>query len=402
MALTDTFVRNVKPSEKVQKISDGGGMHLRVEPRGSKLWRMQYSFAGKQKTLALGVYPAISLAEARKKRDQAKGLLAAGLDPSAEAKLEKIRRAEGAANTFAAIADELITKDEKEGRADATLVKKRWIVDMVRSDIGSRPIAQITPAEILQCLRKVERAGNYETARRMRATIGQVFRYAIATARAESDPTLALRGALTAPTVTHRAAILDKKAFGGLLRAIWTYDGQPETKAALQLLTYLYPRPGELRQAEWKEFDLDAGTWIIPASRTKMRREHRKFLPEQVVTILRYLHGMTGDGALLFPSVRSRKKPISDNTTNAALRRMGFRQEEVSSHGFRASASTMLNESGKWSSDAIERELAHADQSEVRRAYHRGDHWDERVRMQKWWADAVDRMRNEGVGHGGA
>lgn len=395
MPLTDTQVRTIKSTDKVQKITDGAGMHLRVEPspRSSKLWRLQYTFQGKQKTLALGVYPAVSLADARRKRDAAKALLASGIDPTAEAKLEKIRRAEGAANTFLAIAEELIAKDEKQGRAEATIVKKRWIVDMVRADIGARPIAQITPAEILQCLRKVERAGNYETAKRMRATIGQVFRYAIATARAENDPTIALRGALTAPTVTHRAAILDRKGFGGLLRAIWTYEGQPETRAALQLLAYLYPRPGELRQAEWREFDLDGGIWTVPAVRTKMRREHKKPLPEQAVNILRDLVQITGDCPLVFPSVRSRKKPISDNTTNAALRRMGFVQDEVSSHGFRSSASTMLNESGRWSSDAIERELAHQDASEVRRAYHRGDHWEERVRMSEWWAGECDAMR---------
>ncbi|MGB3417972.1 MAG: integrase arm-type DNA-binding domain-containing protein [Mesorhizobium sp.] len=399
MTLSDAAIRALKPSVTARKYADSEGLFIYLTPGGSKLWRWKFRFNGKEKLMAFGNYPAVSLADARKRRDQAKVILASGRDPAVEAKLDKIRKAEGEANTFSAIADELIAKDEREGRATTTISKKRWLLDMARSDVGPRPITQITPAEILQCLRKVERAGNYETARRMRGQIGAVFRFAIATARAETDPTLALRGALTAPTVSHRAAILDTKAFGALLRAIWSYDGQPETKAALQLLAYLFPRPGELRLAEWSEFDLTAETpiWVIPAERTKMRREHRKFLPVQAASILHELNQITGDGKLVFPSVRSRRRAISDNTTNAALRRMGFTKNEATSHGFRSSASTMLNESGLWSADAIERELAHMDQSEVRRAYNRGPHWDERIRMQTWWAGEIDRMRDGAI-----
>lgn len=395
MPLSDAAVRALKPASKARKVADAEGLFIYLTPGGSKLWRWKYRFGGREKIMAFGAYPTVPLAEARKRRDGAKAILASGRDPSVEAKLDKIRKSEGEANTFSAVADELIAKDEKEGRAVATITKKKWLLDMARADFGTRPIAQITPAEILTCLRKVERAGNYETARRMRGQVGAVFRFAIASARAEVDPTLALRGALTTPMVAHRAAILDRKAFGGLLRSVWNYEGQPETKAALQLLAILFPRPGELRLAEWREFDLDGDTptWGIPAARTKMRREHRKFLPPQAVAILRDLHQITGDGALVFPSVRSRRRAISDNTTNAALRRMGYRQDQATSHGFRSSASTMLNESGLWSADAIEKELAHADQDDVRRAYHRGAHWDERVRMMTWWADEIDQMR---------
>ena len=251
MPLSDAAVRALKPSAGARKVSDAGGLYVYLTPGGSKLWRWKYRYGGREKTMAFGAYPAVSLSEARRRRDAAKVLLAAGLDPSVEAKLAKIRQAEGAANTFSAIADELLVKDEKEGRAPATIAKKRWLLDMARADIGTRPVAQVTPAEVLACLRKVERAGNYETARRMRGQIGAVFRFAIATARAETDPTLALRGALTTPTVAHRAAILDRVEFGGLLRGVWSYEGQPETKAALQLLAYLFPRPGD--QADHRE-----------------------------------------------------------------------------------------------------------------------------------------------------
>lgn len=398
MALTDTTVRNLKAASTPKKYSDGGGLHLLVTPTASKLWRMAYRYAGKQKLLAFGSYPAVSLADARKRRDEAKQVLAAGADPGQQVKEERLSKKLNAANTFGTIADELLGKLEKEGRAEATLVKKRWLLGLVRPSLGNHPITEITAAEILEPLREVEAAGNYETARRMRSTVGQVFRYAIATARAENDPTSGLKGALIAPTVTHRAAFTDAKAFGGMLRAIWAYDGTPETKAALQLMAFLYPRPGELRLSSWEEFDLKAATWVIPADRTKMRREHRKPLPKQAVAILRDLHKHTGDGQLVFPSVRSRRRPISENTLNAALRRMGFTSDEVTSHGFRATASSLLNESGKWLPDAIEAELAHVGADQVRRAYHRALYWDDRVNMAQWWANEVDRMRTAGLG----
>ena len=330
------------------KRSDGGGLHLLVSPTGGKLWRWAYRFDGKQKTLAFGAYPAVSLADARQKRESAKKLLASGVDPAQQARIDKLNRRAASANTFDAVADEFLAKTEREDKAEATLTKKRWLLGIARADLGARPIAEISAAEILVPLRKVESQGNYETARRLRAVIGQVFRYAIATARADNDPTFGLKGALTAPVVTHRAAVTDRKAFGGLLRAIWGYEGTPETRAALQFMALLYPRPGELRQAEWTEFDLDKGVWTIPAARTKMRREHRKPLPSPAVDILRDLQKLTGNGRLAFPSVQSTLRPLSENTLNAALRRLGFTQSEATAHGFRATASTLLNESGKW------------------------------------------------------
>lgn len=393
MALTDTQIKGLRVSPAPKKHSDGGGLHLLVSPQGSKLRRLAYRHGGKQKLLALGAYPSTSLSDARRKREDAKRLLATGIDPSLQAKLDKIAKQATDANTFGAIAEEYLAKSEREGKAGATMAKKRWLVGIASGELGNRPITEISAAEILVPLRKVEALGNYETARRLRATIGQVFRYAISTARAENDPTFGLRGALTTPTVTHRAAVTDWSALAGLLRALWGYEGTLETRAALKLMALLYPRPGELRQAEWSEFDLDNGIWTIPASRSKMRREHRKPLPAAAIDILRDLRNHTGNRRLAFPSIQSPERPLSENTLNAALRRLGYAQSEMTSHGFRATASTLLNESGKWHADAIEAELGHVGADEVRRAYHRAAYWDERVRMADWWAEEIFKLR---------
>jgi len=396
MALTDVQVRNARPRERVFKISDGGGLFLMVNPSGSKLWRLAYRFAGKQKTLAIGSYPVVTLQAARDERTEAKRLLLEGTDPSEAKKAEKRQRRIAAGNTFQAVADEYVEKLTKEGRSPRTISKIEWLLGIAYPYIGRRPVAEISSAEVLDVLRHVEKRGRLESARRLRSTIGSVFRYAIATARAENDPSVALRGALITPKVTHRAAVTERKPLGGLLRAIDGFDGQPTTRAALQLMAYLFPRPGELRAAEWSEIDFDAAVWAIPASRTKMRREHRVPLPSQALAILRGLHELTGGGALLFPSVRSAHRCMSENTLNAALRRMGYAKDEATAHGFRATASTLLNESGLWSPDVIERQLAHVEQNEIRRAYSRADYWDERARMMAWWADFLDAAKAEG------
>ncbi|RWO00947.1 integrase arm-type DNA-binding domain-containing protein [Mesorhizobium sp.] len=393
MSLTDTLIKALKPARTPTKYSDGGGLHLLLSPQGGKLWRLAYRCDGKQKTLALGAYPAVSLANARQRRDGAKKLLASGIDPSQQAKTDKLNRQASSASTFDAIADEFLSKVEREGKAAATLTKKRWLIGMAAASLGKRPITEITAAEILIPLRKVEGDGNYETARRLRAVIGQVFRYAISTSRVSNDPTFGLRGALVTPTVTHRAAIIEWKKFAGLLRALWGYEGTPETLAALKLMAILYPRPGELRHAEWSEFDLEKAVWTIPAKRTKMRREHRKPLSALAVDILRELRTHTGNRRLAFPSIRSPERPLSENTLNAALRRLGYANNEVTSHGFRATASTLLNESGKWQPDAIEAELGHVGADEVRKAYHRALYWNARVTMAEWWAGEIDEMR---------
>jgi integrase len=263
--------------------------------------------------------------------------------------------------------------------------------------LGKRPIHEISAREVLAVLKAVEARGTHETARKLLTAIGDVFRFAIATARAENDPTIALRRALISPTVKPRAAIVAPKAFGGLLRAIADYDGTAETRYALELLALTFVRPGELRAAEWTEFDLDAAVWEIPAARMKMRKPHCVPLSERALTILRELQKLTGQGRFVFPSTRSTIRCMSENTLNAALRRMGFTNDDMTSHGFRASASSMLNEIGLWNADAIERQLAHVDAGSVRRAYARSDFWDERVRMMAWWAEKCNDLKTGGT-----
>jgi integrase len=389
MPLSDLKCRNAKPGDKLRKLSDGGGLQLWVQPTGSRLWRLAYRFGGKQKLLALGTYPIVSLKDARLEREEAKRLLFAGIDPSQQRKEE----AQQQGDTFRVVADEYIAKIAKEGRAERTLTKVRWMLSFAYANFGERSIKEVDAPAILDVLRGVEARGRHETARRLRSTIGSVFRYAIATARADTDPTLALKGALVRPVVQSRAAIIDPKKLGGLLRAIDGFEGQPSTHAALKLMPILFPRPGELRAAEWSEFDFDTAVWKVPAGRMKMRREHRVPLPPQVIAILGGLREITGQGVLVFPSVRSMDRPISDGTLNAALRRLGYTKEEVTAHGFRASASSLLNESGEWHPDAIERQLSHIESDEVRRAYARAEHWKERVEMMQWWADHLDGLK---------
>jgi integrase len=391
MTLSDLKCRSVRPSSKLQKLSDGGGLQLWVQPTGARWWRLAYRFAGKQKLLALGVYPLISLADARQRRDEAKRLLAARTDPSQAKKEAKAALAE-LGDTFLAIAEEYVSKLKHEGRADRTISKIEWLLSFAYPTLGDRKIKMIGAPDILRALREVEKRGRHESARRLRSTVGSVFRYAMATARADTDPTIALKGALIRPAVKSRAAITDPKAFGALLRAIDSFDGQPSTHAALKLMALLFPRPGELRAAEWPEFDFDRALWTIPAPRTKMRRAHCTPLPTQAIAILRELKEITG-GTLVFPSVRSGARPISDGTLNAALRRLGYSKDEATAHGFRATASSLLNECSKWHPDAIERQLAHVENNDVRRAYARGEHWEERVRMMQWWADYLDTLK---------
>ena len=390
MPLSDAQLRNLKPAVKPRKLSDGGGLHILVTSHGSKLWRMAYRYGGKQKLLSFGSYPAVSLSAARERREAAKRHLAAGNDPSEQIRRTKAAKLIEGRNTFEAVAAEVLDKAKREGNASMTLRKKRWIIDMANRDIGKLPITEITASDVLVPLRKIELVGNYETARRMRSLVGQVFRYAISVGLALNDPTFGLKGALVTPRIVHRAALTDWKSFAGMIRAIWDYDGAIETRCALRLMALLYPRPGELRQAGWNEFDLEQGVWTIPATRSKMRREHRKPLPSSAVAILTELCTHSGNRAFVFPSVHKPQKPLSENTLNASLRRLGYTKDEATSHGFRATASTLLNESGKWSPDAIEAELGHLGADEVRRAYHRALYWEERAKMADWWADRIE------------
>jgi integrase len=329
--------------------------------------------------------------KARHAREEAKRLLADGLDPALEKK-RHLRESKQAA-TFRAIADEYMAKLKREGRAQATITKAEWLLGFAHAEFGDTPIKAINASAILEVLRTVEFRGRYESARRLRSTIGSVFRYAIATARAEMDPTYALRGALTQVKATPRAAVTDPTSLGALLRAIDSFDGQFGTRFALQLMALLFPRPGELRAAAWDEFDLERAIWTVPAARTKMGRPHRVPLAQQAIQLLAALRALSGKSSLVFPGIRSPSRPISDNTLNAALRRLGYGKHEATAHGFRASASSLLNESGRWHPDAIERQLGHLEGNEVRAAYARGEYWEERVSMMQWWANELERLR---------
>ncbi len=354
---------------------------------------MAYRFDGKQKTLSFEKYPFVTLLRAREKCAEAKAQLFDGLDPREKEKAEAAVKVALTEHTFAKIAAELLEKRRKEGISKATLQKKRWFIDLANRDLGDRPITEIKPAEILVPLRKQGALGNYETARRLRSSVGQVFRYAVATARADTDPTFALRDALITPKVQHLAAMTERADFANLLQTIWTYpDGAEITRTALKLMALLYTRPGELRLAHWKEFDFDKRVWTIPEERMKMRRPHKKPQAQPVIEILRDLKSQTGSRTRVFPSLTGNDRPISENTMNQALRRMSFSREEMTSHGFRSSASSLLNESGLWNPDAIEAELAHADTNQIRRIYHRALYWEERVKMADWWAQEVLSM----------
>lgn len=393
MPLTDAAIRNLKTKEKPFKVSGFEGLFLFVKPTGSKLLQFKYRTFGKEKLLSIGIYPEVGLAMARARKDEARALVAAGKDPSEAKKDQQRQERARRGNTFEVLALEFMAKADAEGRAASTQTKTEWLLGMANASFGKRPITEISAPMILACLRKVEAKGNHETAKRLRAKIGAVFEYAVAVGLAETDPTFSLQGALIRPMPKPRAAITDATKLGGVLRAVEGFQGQTVTRLALSLLVLLVPRPGELRKAKWTEFDFGAKIWSIPAERMKMRRPHQVPLPGSAIAILNELQLLTGAGDYVFPSLRSPLRTMSENTLNVALRIMGFGGDEITSHGFRATFSTLANESGLWHPDAIERALAHVDENAVRRAYARGEHWDERVRMADWWADYLDDLR---------
>lgn len=394
MALTDLQLKRATPGVREYKIFDGSGLYIIIRPNGSKLWRMKYRLHGREKKLSFGKYPDVSLKEARLMRDEARVEIGRGGDPARRKREEKIAAIISAGDTFEAVAHEYIAKREAEGLAMATIVKANWLAKVLSKSIGHRPIAEITPQEMLVALKRHEKEGNYEKAKRLRSFASRVFRYAVATLRAEHDPCAPLQGALISPKAKHYAAITDPKELGGLLRAIDAYEGNHTTVFALRIAPHVFVRPGELRRAEWAEIDWDAAVWRIPEVKMKSRSPHAVPLSRQVLTLLRQVQGLNGESHYVFRSLYARDRPMSENTVNAALRRMGYSGDEMTAHGLRATASTLLNESGLWSSDAIERALAHKDQNAVRGIYHRGEHWEERVRMAQWWSDYLDGLRS--------
>ncbi|MES2403166.1 MAG: integrase arm-type DNA-binding domain-containing protein [Pseudomonadota bacterium] len=388
--MTPSAVTNAKPQAKPYKLADERGMFLLVQPNGSRWWRFKYRRPDthKENLLSLGTFPDVSLRKARERRDEARRLLADGIDPGDKRKAEQAAGAE----SFEAIAREWFAKYSPNwAPGHSSKIIRRLELD-VFPWIGGKPIASITAPDVLAVLRRIESRGVIETAYRAKTNIGQVMRYAIATGRANLDPTPSLRGALAPSPERHHATITDPDRIGELLRAIDSYAGDYTTRAALLLAPLAFVRPGELRHAEWAEVDLDAGEWRIPADKMKMRAPHIVPLASQAVAILRDLQPLTGAGRYVFPGVRTRARPMSENTVNAALRRMGFDKGTMTGHGFRSMASTLLNEQG-WHRDAIERQLAHAERDAVRAAYNYAEHLPERRKMMQAWADYLDTLR---------
>jgi integrase len=388
--LTETAIRAAKPREKSYKLFDGLGLYLEIAPTGSKLWRLKYRHDGRENRLALGAHADTSLKQARERRDAARRQLAAGIDPSGQRHAEKLANA----NTFEAVAREWLALQEKR-LAPSTFAKAGWTFEtLVFPYLGARPIAKLGAMDVLKVLKRIEGRGIHETAHRTRQRCAQVFRYAVQTGRAERDPTVDLRGALAPVVSEHHAAITEPARIGELLRAIDGYAGHVVTAYALKLAPLLFVRPGELRHAEWTEFDLDSAEpqWRIPAEKMKMGEQHLVPLAKQALVLLRELQSVTGRGKYVFPSLRSGSRPMSENTVNAALRRMGYSTEEMTGHGFRSLASTCLNEQG-YHPDLIELQLAHAERNQVRAAYNKAQRLPERRKMMQAWADYLEGLR---------
>lgn len=390
--LTAKKVEAVKPATKVQRYPDGNtGLRLEVRPSGAKIWRLRYFLAGKDNYLTIGRYPEFSLAEARDAALEARKLVARGVDPNQAQKAAEATTA----GTFESIALEWHTKK----LAGRTLKYQGMVLSRLRLNafprLGAKLIGEITATDILRVVEDVEGRGAYETASRVLQYITNVFAYAVATARADHNPARELRGALTARTTKHHPSIKDPKKIGPLLRAMWAYEGGHAVRMALRLGVYTFVRPGELRRAEWKDIDLDKAEWRIPAEKMKRGVEHLVPLSPQAVEVLRDMLPYSGPDGFVFPGQRTKARPMSNGAVNAALRALGYANTEITGHGFRSMASTTLNEHG-WNRDWIERQLAHVEGNEVRRAYNAAQHLDDRRRMMQWWADYLDNLREAG------
>jgi integrase len=402
MPLTDVKVRNAKPcvkpdgsiTDKPYRISDERGLYLEVAPTGGKWWRFKYRFGGKEKRLSLGIYPDVSLKEAREKRDSLRKQVAGGVDPSDTRKAEKL--AQAGTDSFEFIAREWHNKQKhtwSDSHANRTIER---FEKNIFPWLGKKAINEIKAPELLAVLRRIESRGALDTAHRAHQQCGQIFRYAIATGKAERDIAADLKGALAPVKKKHHASITDPIKVGELLRAIDGYSGQYSTACALKLAPLVFVRPGELRNAEWSEFDLDNAEWRIPAEKMKMKAPHIVPLSIQALNIIKQLQALTGAGKYLFPSNRTKERPMSDNTVNAALRRLGYGKDDMTGHGFRSMASTMLNEQG-WNRDAIERQLAHSERDDVRAAYNYAEYLPERRKMMQAWADYLEGLAKGAV-----
>lgn len=389
MALTDAAIRKAKPEAKARKLSDGRGLFLLVHPNGGRWWRFKYRIAGREKLLSLGTYPEVSLAVARDKRDAARKLVAAGIDPAEERRAKR----DEAGNTFEAVATEWFDKfSEKWSPSHTRTVRGRLDLHLIPY-IGKIPVRALTAADILKPLRRIETKKANETARRCLQIVSLVLRYAVASNRADDDPCHNLRGALNPVEVEHHAAITDPAEVGALLRAIDDYKGSMIVKCALRLAPLVFVRPGELRKAEWSEINFLRAQWEISGEKMKMKQPHIVPLSTQALAILRELFPVTGDGKRLFPSGRSAERPMSDNAILSALRRMEIPKDVMSGHGFRAMARTILDEVLGVRVDLIEHQLAHAVKDPNGRAYNRTAFLPERTKMMQTWADYLDALK---------
>ena len=392
MPLTDIKIRSTKPKSKQFKLSDGQGLYLLVSQKG-KYWRYNFRHNGKYKTLAIGVYPEISLKEAREAHQKARALLSKGIDPTYKKKIEKLTHYQHLEDSFKVISLEWMDKQKgKWSQSHYQSVSSR-LKNNIYPWLGDRPIAEITAPELLATLRRMESRGIHHTTLKVKQYCGQVFRYAIVTGRAERDPSADLRGALTPAITKHHATITDPIQIKGLLNAIDDYKGEITTRYALKLAPLVFVRPTELRHAEWEEIDFNKAEWRIPAEKMKMKDEHIIPLSLQVIDIFKELQPMTGKGKYVFPSIRSNARAMSENTVNGALRRLGYTKDEMTAHGFRAMASTLLNAQG-FRPDVIERQLAHAERNKVRASYNRAEYLTERKAMMQHWADYLDALRS--------
>lgn len=394
MPLTDTACRTAKPQEKPYKLADGGGMFLLVNPSGGKWWRLKYRFAGKEKLLSLGTYPEVGLRDARDQREEMRRLLASGVDPSASRKAEEAARVSAAANSFEVVAREWFSKHGAHLAPSYSTKIKAQLENDLFPWLASRPLAEITPPDLLTVLRRIEARGAIETAHRVRQTCSLIWRYAIATGRVERDIAADLRGALPPAKGGHMAAVTDPQQAGAILRAFDAYTGSLVVRCALRLAPLVFVRPGELRTAEWGHIDLEAAEWRYQASKTQT--DHIVPLSAQAVAILREIHALTSTGRYVFPSQRTRTRPMSDNAILSAMRRMGIPKEEMSGHGFRAMARTILDEVLHVRPDYIEHQLAHAVRDANGRAYNRTAHLVERRKMMQQWADYLDTLKQDG------
>lgn len=393
MTLSVKQIENAHPGERDYKLADEKGLYLLVAASGSKRWYLKYRHLGREKKLSLGGYPEVTLKGARTKRDEARAVMAAGKDPSQEKQVSRLTAKVEAANTFAAIARELIDKRAAEGMAPTTIAKTEWLLLLLEPRLGRLPVTEITAPVLLAAVQEIHASGRRETARRLRSFAGRVMQHAILTGRAQINPAPMLARALAAPQERHHPAIVDRAELGGLLRVIAGYEGYPSTNAALRLSPHVFQRPGEIRTMKWVDIDFERARWTIPAATMKMRKPHRVPLSRQSLEIIRSMIAVSAGSEYVFPAFHSPKRPISENTINQALRRLGY-GGSMTAHGFRSTASSLLNESKLWLPDAIERALAHEDGNAIRSIYNRTDYWDERVEMMQWWSDQLDALKD--------